>query len=294
MNVIETASLTKFYGKARGIADIHLTVSEGDFFGFIGPNGAGKSTTIRILTGLISQTRGTAKLFGRDIGGARREVLADIGYMPSEANFYPNMSVGEIIKYSAELRKRDCAVEAARLCERLELDVRKKISQLSLGNRKKVSIVCALQHEPRLCILDEPTSGLDPLMQREFYAILQELNAQGTTIFLSSHILSEIQKYCRRAAVIREGRILICDRVENLVHTHTKKITLSGVASPPKLDSIENVETDGNVVKFLYSGETPALLQALASLPITDVSMLEPDLEEIFMHYYKEGENDHF
>lgn len=290
MNAIETNSLTKFYGKSRGINNIDLTVAEGDFFGFIGPNGAGKSTTIRILTGLISQTSGTAKIFGKDAG--KPDTLADIGYMPSEANFYHGMKVREVIKYSAELRKHDRSKEAARLCERLELDVNKKISELSLGNRKKVSIVCALQHKPRLCILDEPTSGLDPLMQREFYAILEERNAEGAAIFLSSHILSEIQKYCRRAAVIREGKLLVCDRVENLVHTNAKKVAISGISEPPKLDGIAKAEIDGNTVKFLYSGEPRVLLSALAPLPITDINITEPDLEEIFMHYYAEGKND--
>lgn len=290
MNAIETSSLTKFYGKSRGINDIDLTVAEGDFFGFIGPNGAGKSTTIRILTGLISQTIGTAKIFGKDAG--KPDTLADIGYMPSEANFYHGMKVREVIKYSAQLRKRDCSKESARLCERLELDVNKKISKLSLGNRKKVSIVCALQHKPRLCILDEPTSGLDPLMQREFYAILEERNAEGTTIFLSSHILSEIQKYCKRAAVIREGRLLVCDKVDNLVHTNAKKVTLWGISEPPKIDGIGNVEIDGDTVKFLYGGEPRVLLSALAPLSITDISITEPDLEEIFMHYYKEDNRD--
>lgn len=290
MNAIETSALTKFYGKARGINDIALTVDEGDFFGFIGPNGAGKSTTIRILTGLISQTSGTARIFGKDAG--KTDTLAEIGYMPSEANFYHGMKVREVIKYSAELRKCDCAKEAARLCERLELDVNKKISELSLGNRKKVSIVCALQHKPKLCILDEPTSGLDPLMQREFYAILEERNAEGATIFLSSHILSEIQKYCKCAAVIREGRLLVCDRVENLVHTNAKKVVLSGISEPPKLGGIGKIEIDGDTVKFLYGGEPHELLNALAALPITDVSITEPDLEEIFMQYYAEGKND--
>lgn len=292
MNAIETHSLTKFYGRVMGISDVNLTVSEGDFFGFVGPNGAGKSTTIRILTGLISRTGGTAKILGRDAG--KPDTLTDIGYMPSEANFYHGMKVREVIKYSAELRKRDCSKEAARLCERLELDANKKISELSLGNRKKVSIVCALQHSPRLCILDEPTSGLDPLMQREFYTILEERNAEGATVFLSSHILSEIQKYCRRAAVIREGRLLICDRVEKLTHTNAKKITLSGISEPPKIDGISNIEVVGDTVKFLYGGKPGGLLNALAPMPITDISITEPDLEEIFMHYYAEDKNDNF
>lgn len=291
MAAIETVSLTKFYGKSRGISDVNLTVSEGDFFGFIGPNGAGKSTTIRILLGLISKTSGTAKIFGKD-ADRKNENLSEIGYMPSEANFYHGMRVREVINYSAELRKRDCTKEAAKLCERLELDVHKKISELSLGNRKKVSIVCALQHDPRLCILDEPTSGLDPLMQREFYAILEERNAEGATIFLSSHVLSEIQKYCKHAAVIREGQLLACGSVEDLGHTNAKNVTLSGVEAPPALEGIRNVRTEGDTVRFLYSGEPRALLSALAHLPITDVSVTEPDLEEIFMHYYKEAHHD--
>lgn len=292
MNAVETVSLTKLYGRSRGINDIDLTVAEGDFFGFIGPNGSGKSTTIRILTGLITQTSGTAKIFGKDTG--KTDILTYIGYMPSEADFYHGMKVREIIKYSAELRKCDCTKEAAQLCERLNLDVNKKISELSLGNRKKVSIVCALQHKPQLCILDEPTSGLDPLMQREFYTILNERNAEGATIFLSSHILSEIQKYCKHAAVIREGRLLVCDQVENLVHTNAKKVTLSGISEPPKINGIGNTDISGDTVKFLYNGEPGELLNALAPLPITDINITEPDLEEIFMHYYKENNTNPF
>lgn len=287
MNAIETVSLTKYYGKARGITDVYLSVSEGDFFGFIGPNGAGKSTTIRILTGLISQTSGTAKIFGKEAGNP--DTLCDIGYMPSEANFYSNMTVSEVIRYSAKLRKLDCDKNVKRLCNRLELDVHKKISELSLGNRKKVSIVCALQHSPKLCILDEPTSGLDPLMQREFYSILEELHAKGSTIFLSSHILSEIQKYCKRAAIIRQGKLLICDDVDNLVHTNAKKIALSGIAQLPEIQGISNIENDGDTIKFLYSGSSSELLKALAPLPIKDISISEPDLEEVFTRYYTEA-----
>lgn len=292
MNAIETAALTKLYGKSRGITDVNLTVPDGDFFGFIGPNGAGKSTTIRILLGLISPTGGVAKVFGEDTGKKHINHLADIGYMPSEANFYNNMKVHEIIKYSAELKKRDCSKEAAKLCDRLELDINKKVSELSLGNRKKVSIVCALQHNPRLCILDEPTSGLDPLIQREFYSILEERNSRGATIFLSSHILSEIQKYCRHAAVIRTGRILVCDKIENLGHTNVKKVTLSGITAVPDIDGIRNVKADGDTVSFIFDKEPQSLLNALASLRLTDVNITEPDLEEIIIHYYEEETND--
>lgn len=290
MEAVRTISLTKYYGKSRGIKDINLSVPEGDFFGFIGPNGAGKSTTIRTLLGLISPSSGTAEIFGQDIRGHKDKILSDIGYMPSEANFYPAMKVREVIRFSAELRGRDCSVEAARLCERLELDTGKKIGALSLGNRKKVSIVCALQHKPKLCIFDEPTSGLDPLMQREFYAILEERNAQGAAIFLSSHVLSEVQRHCRHAAVIREGEILVVDSMEHLGKTRAKRVTLRGVDAPPALEGIRDVKKGGDAVNFLYSGSPEVLLNALAALPLTDVTITEPDLEEIFMHYYREGE----
>ncbi len=290
MEAVRTISLTKYYGKSRGIKDINLAVPEGDFFGFIGPNGAGKSTTIRTLLGLISPSSGTAEIFGQDIRGHKDKILSDIGYMPSEANFYPAMKVREVIRFSAELRGRDCSVEAARLCERLELDTGKKIGALSLGNRKKVSIVCALQHKPKLCIFDEPTSGLDPLMQREFYAILEERNAQGAAIFLSSHVLSEVQRHCRHAAVIREGEILVVDSMEHLGKTRAKRVTLRGIDAPPALEGIRDVKKGGDAVNFLYSGSPEVLLNALAALPLTDVTITEPDLEEIFMHYYREGE----
>lgn len=291
MDAIKTTSLTKYYGKARGIIDMNLTVKQGDFFGFIGPNGAGKSTTIRTLLGLISPTGGNARLLGMDIAHQKDEILSHVGYMPSEASFYRNMRVKDVIRFSADLRHRDCQKEASRLCERLDLNTSKKIHELSLGNRKKVSIVCALQHRPELCILDEPTSGLDPLMQREFYAILEERNAEGATIFVSSHILSEIQRYARHAAVIREGRLLAVDSTENLGHTDTKRIRLCGVTAPPALDHIMDVQSDGDSLSFLYDGSPDLLLPALAALHPSDVTILEPDLEEIFMHYYTEEDH---
>ena len=286
MDAIKTTSLTKYYGRARGITDMNLTVEQGDFFGFIGPNGAGKSTTIRTLLGLTSPSEGSAQILGMDISRQKEEILSHVGYMPSEASFYRNMRVRDVIGFSAELRRRDCRAEARNLCERLELDVNKKIRELSLGNRKKVSIVCALQHTPELCILDEPTSGLDPLMQRAFYAILEERNKDGATIFVSSHILSEVQRYCKHAAVIRAGRLLVSDSTQNLGHTDTKRVRLKGVKLPPDLPNMKDVQTDGDSVSFLYGGNLQDLLNVLTTLNLTDVSITEPDLEEIFMHYY--------
>jgi ABC-2 type transport system ATP-binding protein len=289
MYAIETNRLTKFYGKSRGITDLDLTVSEGEFFGFIGPNGAGKSTTIRTLLGLIRPSGGSAKIFGRDIAADRNQTLADIGYLPSEAVFYSGMRVREVLKLSADLRKKDCSAEAKKLCCRLDLDPSRKIQELSFGNRKKVAIVCALQHAPRLCILDEPTSGLDPLMQREFFSILQERNGQGCTVFLSSHILSEIQRNCTRAAIIREGKLIACDSVESLSRSNAKRIHIQGRADLSALSDIRDVRHTENGVSFLYGGDINRLLKVLSEHPIQDLSVSEPDLEEIFMHYYTEG-----
>ena len=207
--MIEMTRLTKTYGASRGVTDLTLHVPAGCCFGFIGPNGAGKSTTIRTLLGLIRPTSGSAAVLGLDCVRDRTAILAQVGYMPSEAMFYPEMRVAEVIRLSADLRRRDCRAEAAALCRALDLDPRKKIRELSLGNRKKVSIVCAMQHRPRLYVLDEPTSGLDPLVQRAFWSQVEQRRKEGAAVFLSSHVLYEVQRYCDRAAVIREGRLIV-------------------------------------------------------------------------------------
>ncbi len=291
MKAIQTEMLTKYYGKSRGIIDVSLSVEDGDFFGFIGPNGAGKSTLIRTVLGLISPTSGGGKIFGRDIVKEKIDNLSEIGYLPSEAAFYSGMRVREIIEFSAKLRGKTCREEAGRLCERLELDTSRKIGELSLGNRKKVGIVCALQHKPRLYILDEPTSGLDPLMQKEFYSILKERNEEGATVFLSSHVLSEIGRYCRSAAVIREGRILISDRVDNLVHTGVKRVALRGIRKMPNIENVRDVVIQDDNVKFLYGGNVSELLRALSQVSFEDINIFDPDLDEVFMHYYTKGED---
>jgi ABC-2 type transport system ATP-binding protein len=190
---------------------------------------------------------------------------------------------------SAELRGVDCGKESARLCERLQLDDSKKVETLSFGNRKKVGILCALQHSPELLILDEPTSGLDPLMQRELFDILQERNRAGATVFLSSHVLSEIQRYCTRAAILREGRLIACDRVEALASTNAKRVTVRGQVQLDGLAGIRDQKTEGGSVSFLYSGEMPQLLQRLATGRVEDLSVSEPNLEEVFLHYYQKG-----
>ena len=289
MNAIEIHSLKKYYGKSRGIDGISLTVAQGEFFGFIGPNGAGKSTTIRTLLGLIHPTDGSARILGLDMKEDQKKILALTGYLPSEAVFYPGMRVRDVLKLSADLRKKECRSEASRLCERLQLDPSRKVEELSFGNRKKAAIVCALQHDPRLLILDEPTSGLDPLMQKEFFEILREKNKAGATVFLSSHILSEIQRNCTRAAIIREGNIIACDHVEALAKTSAKRVNLHGRAKLEKLPGVKDLQQTEDTANFLYNGDIRSLLDVLSKGEIRDISISEPDLEEIFLHYYEKG-----
>ena len=290
MNAIQMEGLTKFYGSSRGILDLDLTVQEGEFYGFIGPNGAGKSTTIRTLLGLIRKTRGSARVLGKDIAKEKEQILAETGYLPSEAVFYPDMRGRDLIRLSADLHRKDCKKTSEELCERLQLDPSRRIGELSFGNRKKLAVICALQHNPRLCILDEPTGGLDPLMQREFFEILKERNRQGMTVFLSSHILSEVQRFCSRAAIIREGRIIASGSVEELARTNAKRISIRGSFDPSGLPDVRDLQRSDDTVSFLYGGDINLLLARLGKDPILDLTISEPDLEEIFLHYYTKGE----
>ena len=296
MNAIEITELTKTYGKVRGITGLSLNVEEGECFGFIGPNGAGKSTTIRTLLGYIRPDGGSALVLGKDIRTASEKIRAVTGYLPSEAIFYRGMKVRDILKLSADLRGTDCRAEAKRLCERLELDTSRRADELSFGNRKKVAIVCALQHKPKLLILDEPTSGLDPLMQREFFSLIRERNRSGVTVFLSSHILSEIEHNCTRAAIIREGSIISCDKVKALSDKSAKRITLRYDDASDMLHALSGMEgvkdyavSENGIQQFLYSGSMDALVKMLSGTRIADLTIEEPDLEEIFLHFYEEA-----
>lgn len=269
---ISIQNLTKNYGKARGVTDLSLNVEKGDIFGFLGPNGAGKSTTIRSLLGLIKFQEGSASILGMDVREHQKEVLKKIGYMPSEAMFYPSMKVKDVLKFAADMRKTDCKEESRMLCERLEVATEKRIEELSLGNRKKVSIVCAMQHKPELFIFDEPTSGLDPLMQAEFFKLILEYNKQGATCFLSSHVLPEIKKYCHNAAIIRNGKLICTDTVENLTKTNAKRIRMI---------------KDGVEEEFVFKGNLNELFAGFAGHNISDILIEEPELDEIFMQYYE-------
>lgn len=290
MPAIKTEELTKFYGKTRGIDRVSLEIEEGDFFGFIGPNGAGKSTTIRTLLGFIEKTAGRAEIFGMDIGKYRTEIAKNVGYLPSETAYYSGMRVRDMLALSANLRRIDCSAEAKILCERLKLEPERKISSLSFGNRKKVGIVCALQHKPRLYILDEATSGLDPIMQHEFFEILKERNQNGATVFLSSHNLAEIGKHCKTAAVIRDGRILVSDSIENLSCTGVKRVILRGITDIPVIENTRDIKAEGDTLSFLYSGNADRLIKELSVLKFADITISDPDAEEVFLNYYTEEE----
>ena len=287
--VIRAERLTKYYGKTRGIDALNLSVDGGEFFGFIGPNGAGKSTTVRTLLGLIRPDSGSGRILGLDIVKDHQAILERVGYLPSDNAFYAGMRVREMLKLSAALRKKDCGRRAAELCERLSLDTEKKIEDLSFGNRKKVGIVCALQHDPELLILDEPTGGLDPLIQHEFFSILEERNREGVTVFFSSHVLSEIQRHCSRAAIIREGQVIACDSVERLAQSNARRVTLRGTLSRGSLPDIRDWKEENDTISFLYSGDINQLIRELAKEPLQDLTVAEPDLEEIILHYYGKG-----
>lgn len=289
---IETKKLSKYYGKARGIIDVDISVEEGEIFGFIGPNGAGKSTTIRTLLGLIKKSGGSASIFGMDCEKDKVKILAEVGYLPGEVFYYDNMRAIDLLRYSASFYKKDCTKRIAELADALSLDLNKKIEDMSLGNKKKVGIVQGLLHSPKLIILDEPTSGLDPLMQRTFFDLIQRENGRGATVLFSSHILGEVQRICDRVAIIKEGRIVDLRSIDDMRKNSYKKVsfTASQPVSGFSLAGAREIAQDGSTTNFLYNGEIAPLLQTLASLPLVNADISEPELEEIFLHYYEGGE----
>ena len=275
-NMIEITDLTKTYGKHRGVENVSFSVKKGEIFGFLGPNGAGKSTTIRSMLGLIRYDKGQIRICGLDAQRDKEKILQRVGYMPSEAWFYPGMTIREVLKLSADVRKMDCSKEAGMLCERLQVDEKRKISELSLGNRKKVSIVCAMQHKPELFVFDEPTSGLDPLMQNVFFELIKEYVEQGATCMLSTHVLSEVRNHCDRVAIMREGKLIVTDTVEHLLASKTKRIKMI---------------RDGESLDFIYKDDLNNLYKELKDHNIEDILIEEPSIEEVFMHYYEKGED---
>ncbi|MBC7260651.1 MAG: ABC transporter ATP-binding protein [Chloroflexi bacterium] len=290
MTVIEADHLTKYYGKARGIIDVSFQVEEGEIFGFIGPNGAGKSTTIRLFLSLIYPTSGRALIFGKDCIKYGPELRREIGYLPSDVFYYERMRVIDLLRYSASFYHKDCTQRMHELAELMELDLHRRIEDLSYGNKKKVGIVQGLLHQPKLLFLDEPTAGLDPLMQRKFFQLIREENQRGVTVFFSSHILSEVQRLCNRVGIIKEGRIIEIADIRTLQQNNYKKVRVEADgldASYFDLPGVTNLEHHNHTVRFFYRGDINAIMRRISTIPVSDVTIEEPTLEEIFMHYYE-------
>ena len=291
MSVIEVSNLTKYDGKSRGIVDVSFGVEEGEIFGFIGPNGAGKSTTIRLLLSLIHPTSGSATVFGKDVTTDGPDIRRDIGYLPSEVFYYEGMKVIDLLKYSASFFQKDSTKRLYELAELMELDLKRKIEDLSYGNKKKVGIVQGLLHQPRLIVLDEPTSGLDPLMQQKFFKLIREENRErGATVFFSSHILGEVQRMCNRVAIIKEGAVIRIDEIAALQRDNYKKIRVvaSGIDRERfAIDGVSNLAAEDGTLSFMFKGDINAVTRLLGEQEIADVTIEEPTLEEIFMHYYE-------
>ncbi|MFT7450755.1 MAG: ABC-2 type transport system ATP-binding protein [Patescibacteria group bacterium] len=290
MLAIQTKSLTKYYGQQIGIKNISLEIQDGEIFGFIGPNGAGKSTTIRTLLGLLIPQSGTATIFGKDIRTDGQEIRKKIGYLPSEVNYYNEMTSRELLEYHCRFYGIDDYTEVDRLAAVFKLDLNKQITDLSFGNKKKCGIIQSIIHKPDLLIMDEPTSGLDPLMKNVFFELLEEENKKGTTIFFSSHVLSEIQRICDRAAVIRDGEIVATEDIQSLLKKQMKKVTLVFQKKPADFYLPKGVQKPhwfNNKLTCEYVGPVKELTQWMASLDLVDCVLEEPDLESIFMNYYQ-------
>jgi len=295
VNIIETNKLTKYYGKTLGIVDVDMSVVEGEIFGFIGPNGAGKSTTIRTLLGLIYPTSGSAKIFGKDIIEHGPEIKEEIGYLPSEVFYYDDMRVIDLLRYSGSFYKKEKKIIESRiieLAEYLDLDLNRKIDDLSYGNKKKVGIVQGLLHSPKLIILDEPTGGLDPLMQQRFFDLLREENKKGATILFSSHILGEVQKLCDRVAIIKNGKIVKVEKISDLAKNTHKRFKIDTIKKIDdkifsELKGISDLNVTNNSANFLFRGNINDVIKIVVKLDLTNMLIEEPDLEEIFMHYYR-------
>ncbi|MGI8829741.1 MAG: ABC transporter ATP-binding protein [Candidatus Limnocylindria bacterium] len=289
--VIHTERLTKSYGAHRGIADLDLDVEEGEIFGFLGPNGAGKTTTMRVLLDLIRPTSGRAEVFGIETTADPVAIHRRIGYLPGEFDLYDRLTGAQTIEYFANLRGGVDAGYVAELIERLDLDPSRRFKEYSKGNKQKVGLIVALQHRPDLLILDEPTSGLDPLVQQTFFGMVREARSEGRSVFLSSHIIDEVDRTCDRVAIIREGRLVQVDSIEairRLAFHHVELMFAAPVASDifSSIDGVSDVEAVGSTIRMRVAGPIGSVLAAAAPLGILDVVSREPNLEDVFLAQY--------
>lgn len=287
--MLKIDNLTKFYGNIKGVENLSLEVKEGEIFGFIGPNGSGKSTTIRAIMNMINKNSGTILVNGID-NSHNEEIKELIGYLPSEVHLYDDLTVKQMFLYNGTFYKKDLNEKTKMLVKKLDVDLNKKIDDLSFGNLKKVGIILALMHSPKLLILDEPTSGLDPLMQEVFFEILADEKKSGTTIFFSSHILSEVKRICDRVGIIKDGHLVKVEEVGTITHTDFSIVTVvSDEYKQLKLPMKDIIvkEKSHDKIKFIYKGSINDLLKILGEAKLKDLLIEEPSLDEVFMHYYK-------
>jgi len=294
--IIHTSGLTKYYGKQRGMVDISLDVRRGEVFGYLGPNGAGKTTTIRTLLNLIRPTRGIATIFGMDIQRKGLEVRRHTGYLPGELKLYDNLTGAEMLRYLGHLSGGVDWAHVENLATRLDCDLLPPIRSLSHGNRQKIGLIQAFMNTPDLLILDEPTIGLDPLMQQEFYRLVSETKAQGRTVFLSSHIMPEVEHICDRVAIIREGRLVTVEDIDNLKARSIRRLEIhfAGPVSQEKfteISGVKDVSVHDSVLTCTVVGELDALVKAASQARVVNIISHEPSLEEIFLDYYNEEES---
>ena len=287
--ILEIKNLTKYYGNVLAVKNLSLSLNEGEVFGFIGPNGAGKSTTIRSIMNLINKTEGTILINGNKLDKDDTSIKEMIGYLPSEINLYEDLTIKEMLDYHESFYKKNIHKKRCELVKKLKINENKKIEDLSLGNLKKVGIVLALMHDPKILILDEPTSGLDPIMQQIFYELLENEKKKGTTILYSTHILNEISKICDRVGIIKEGRLLKVETIEelqkkNLVFVTIESEEIEKIISDLKIDIISK---DDNTIKFKNELSPDILIKKLTKYKINKFLIEESTLEDIFLHYYK-------
>lgn len=287
--VIDVKNLTKYYGKSKGCEDVNFSLYSGEILGFIGPNGSGKSTTIKSIINLIHPSSGDIKIFNKPLVKNYSEIMHFIGYLPGEPSLYENMTARTFLQYSNSFYEIDYTENISKLSARLNLNLNQKISEMSLGNKKKVGIVNALFHEPKIILLDEPTNGLDPLVQLEFQKILKEEKKKGNAILFSSHVLSDVQNICDRVLIIKDGTLVKNIKVDEIKNAH-KRIHIEATKTIEKkslsFEGVKELELDETKASFLYVGDPQLLLKKLNALDLVDISILNPSLEELFIHYY--------
>ncbi|MBN1138056.1 MAG: ABC transporter ATP-binding protein [Anaerolineae bacterium] len=297
--IIETKGLTKYYGKVRGIEDLDLSVREGEVFGYLGPNGAGKTTTIRLILDLIRPTRGTALLFGQEVQGRAAELKAQLGILPGELALWGNLTARDLLTFLGNLRGGLDWAWVDELAQRLDLDLSRRVGTFSHGNKQKVGLIQAFAHKPDLLILDEPTTGLDPLIQQEFYRLIDEVRAEGRTVFLSSHILPEVDRVCDRVGIIREGHLVTVEEIAELKRKRLRQmeLTFSQPVSPSALNlpGVRDVVQTGNSLRFFVDeapGSLDGVVKRAAQFELIDMRYEQATLEDIFLAYYRKQATD--